>query len=106
MTGLQLSAAGVLQAERVAALLLSGESVSRIFSSPVGRALETAETVGRALGLQVETAESLTEMDLGDWTGLNVAGLESSPEFQRFNQFRSAARIPKGESMAEVQVRV
>jgi probable phosphoglycerate mutase len=103
--GLQLSAAGMVQAGRLAAALL-GESVNRIFSSPVGRAQETAETVGRALGLQVEIAESITEMDLGDWTGLTLASLETSDQFQRFNRFRGATRIPRGESMAEVQVRM
>lgn len=103
--GAQLSATGVLQAERLADALLR-LAVSRIFTSPIGRAQETAAVIGSGLGVPVEESESLTEMDLGDWTGLAVARLEASEEFRRFNQFRCATRVPKGESMAEVQVRM
>jgi 2,3-bisphosphoglycerate-dependent phosphoglycerate mutase len=53
---------GRAQADRLAAWLAS-ESIDAVMSSPLRRAYETAEPVGRALDLDVEVVDGLTEYD-------------------------------------------
>jgi len=102
--GVRLNAAGLRQAEALAGRL-AGEAIRRLYSSPVGRARETAEPIARRLGLEVHTADELTELDCGGWTGRSFAELAADRRWQRFNTFRSGTRIPAGELIAEVQAR-
>lgn len=48
---------------------LRPERVRRILASPIPRALETAEIVGRAIGVPVEVADALREFDCGEYEG-------------------------------------
>ena len=59
---------GRLQAEMLAKRLRR-QGVVRIFSSPVLRALETAQIVADELGLTVSVEEALREYDVGVWEG-------------------------------------
>jgi broad specificity phosphatase PhoE len=63
-----LSEAGQRQvaalARRVAAM-----SPDAIYSSPLQRALSTAEEIGRVAGLQVQIIDELREMNYGTWEG-------------------------------------
>ena len=45
------------------------ERVGAIYSSPLSRARETAEIIGKTLGVNVITAPELTELSFGDWEG-------------------------------------
>jgi probable phosphoglycerate mutase len=49
---------------------LAGEGVDAVYSSPLRRALETAEILAARLGLDVTAAEGLREIDVGEWQGL------------------------------------
>lgn len=80
--------------------------ISHIYSSPMERALQTAEPLGRLMGSQVIPHEALNEIDFGDWTGRTFEQLSVQTEFQRFNTFRSCAQAPGGESMQEAQTRI
>ena len=40
-----------------------------IVSSPIQRAQQTAQAIGNAIGVQVETNDNLAEIDFGDWDG-------------------------------------
>ncbi len=64
-----LNARGWAQAAEVAERL-AAEPVDAVYSSPLRRALETAEVVAARLGLAVEQAEGLREIDVGEWQGL------------------------------------
>ncbi len=59
-----LSATGRLHA-RQAGVQLSGQHFDALFSSPRGRALETAAFIGQETGLAPEPLEGLQEMDYG-----------------------------------------
>jgi broad specificity phosphatase PhoE len=48
---------------------LQHRPLSRIFSSPVLRAIETTVIVADQLGVDYEVTEALREYDLGDWEG-------------------------------------
>jgi len=64
-----LSTLGREQAE-VTAARLAAERVERVIASPLRRAMETADPIARALGLDVEPVDGLLEYDIGAISGL------------------------------------
>jgi len=103
--GVCLSEKGKLQAQRLAERL-RGIALQAIYSSPLERAVETAETIARAMNLEVDRNPAFNEIDIGDWTGQSFDTLSSDERWRHFNAVRSAIRIPGGESFLEVQTRV
>jgi broad specificity phosphatase PhoE len=101
-----LSAEGARQARRVAAVAARSQ-VDGIFSSPLGRALATAEQSAEALALPVVVIDELIEVDHGAMSGLTSAEIEQAfPGALR----RRAARkfewcFPGGESYADADRR-
>lgn len=105
LPGVSLNRAGVTQAGKLAERL-AGAGIAAIFSSPLERALETAQPLAARLRLQVEAREALGEIRFGDWTGRDIEDLDRDPEWRRFNSFRSSTRAPGGEGMLEAQLRM
>ena len=105
MPGVRLSAAGNAQAQRLADQLASSP-IQAVYASPLERARETAQPLAARLGLQVEIAEDVNELDFGEWTGRTLEELREIAEWGLFNSFRSGARIPGGELMPEAQMRI
>jgi probable phosphomutase (TIGR03848 family) len=103
--GVHLNDAGRRQAGRLAERL-QPVSLEAIYSSPLERAVETADPIARANGIPVQAAEGWNEIDFGEWTGRALADLDPLPEWRRFNSFRSSATIPGGENMTQVLDRV
>jgi probable phosphoglycerate mutase len=76
-----LNEVGLLQAER-AAVALQGRGIATIVSSPLSRALRTAEIVNQALQLPLSTDDDLMEVSfgteegqpMGDWYDDWIAG--------------------------------
>lgn len=99
-----LAPAGRDQARRLAQALQSHRPVA-VQSSPVQRARETAEAIAQSCSLTVQTVEALDEVDFGEWTGRAFAQLEGDPEWTRWNECRSQAAAPGGESMVAAQRR-
>jgi len=60
-----LTAKGVLQAQQTAEHL-AGKGVHAIYTSPMRRAVQTAEIIGARLGLPVTALEELREIDVGE----------------------------------------
>ncbi len=103
--GYALTPEGAASVERLAEYFAQRE-VNRIYCSPVERTAETARLLAERLNVEVYTADDLLEVDFGDWTGRWFGSLEGDNAWWRFNEFRSASRIPGGELMLEVQMRV
>jgi probable phosphomutase (TIGR03848 family) len=103
--GALLNEAGREQAAWLAERLAE-ERLHAIYSSPLERARETAEAIAAPHQLPVCTEPGLNEIDFGDWTGRAVGDLEEHPRWRAFNEHRSATRVPRGELMLEVQVRI
>ncbi|MFL5532592.1 MAG: histidine phosphatase family protein [Gemmatimonadales bacterium] len=101
LTGVHLNESGKQQALKLAERL-SQLSLTALYSSPLERAIETAQPIAALNRLEILPAPGFNEVDFGSWTGKTIAELEPLPEWRRFNEFRSAGRIPAGESMAEV----
>ncbi|MDC7675684.1 histidine phosphatase family protein [Asticcacaulis machinosus] len=74
-TDIALNEIGREQA-RVAAQLLTGQGLTKIVASPLSRARETAEIVGHAVGLEVETDPRLIERNFGAFEGLTLPEVE------------------------------
>lgn len=101
MDGVHLSEKGKAQAARLASLL-RGETLDAVYSSPLERALGTAQ----ALGFPVRIHAAFHEIDYGEWTGRTFEVLAGDDRWREWNKHRATSRIPGGESMLEVQARV
>ena len=103
--GVCLNETGKLQAQQLAERF-RGMTLQAIYSSPLERALETAETIARSMNLEVTKNPAFDEINFGEWTGKSFDTLSSDESWRRFNRDRSTTRIPGGESFLEVQTRV
>nr|WP_205520635.1 histidine phosphatase family protein [Propylenella binzhouense] len=102
--GIGLAEHGTEQARRLAHRL-KRDPVAAIVTSPIERAAETAAIIGEALGVPPATDDAFTEVDFGAWTGRSFESLRDDPECRLWNEARSRARPPGGESIHEVQHR-
>jgi len=103
--GVHLNAEGQTQAQQLAQRL-AGLPISAIYSSPLERAVQTAEPIAKLLHLPTIISEDFLEINFGNWTNSTFAELQNEPQFKLFNAFRSSTRIPGGELMLEGQVRI
>ena len=105
LPGVSLDEKGRLQAEQLG-LELASRSLSAIYSSPLERAIETAQPLARRLGLEIVPNPAFGEVRFGDWQGREYAEIELDPVWRKFNEFRSGTRAPGGELMLETQSRM
>jgi probable phosphomutase (TIGR03848 family) len=105
MTGVHLNEAGIIQAQHLSERLRE-LPLAAIYSSPLERAVQTAEPIAKVLGLPYIISEDFLEIAFGEWTNCAFEDLRDQPQFGRFNSFRSCTRIPGGELMIEAQVRM
>jgi broad specificity phosphatase PhoE len=103
--GLHLNETGMRQADALARRLKHLD-IAAVWSSPLDRAIETAQPIALALAVPLHTSSDLLEVDYGDWTGRQFEELASDPQWLRFNTDRKTAIIPAGESIEEVRHRV
>jgi probable phosphomutase (TIGR03848 family) len=103
---------GVVLAERgraeTAAIAerLAAAGIAAIYASPLERTRETAEIVGKRLGLPVILRDDLLELDFGEWTGQTFDEVRKHPRWPEWASHRSISCIPSGETMRQVQRRV
>ena len=101
MAGVTLGEQGLAEARRVAERL-GAEDLAAVYSSPLERAVQTAQ----AITADPLIDDDLLEIDFGDWNGAAFADLEGDALWAEWNSARATARPPRGESMAEAQGRV
>ena len=99
-----LSKEGLRQA-KIVADLLGVEPLAAVYSSPRERAHQTAREIAEPHEQDVRIADALDEIDFGDWAGRSFDGLEGEALWTEWNERRSTARPPNGESMAEAVAR-
>jgi broad specificity phosphatase PhoE len=102
-----LSEAGRRQAKRLAGRLKS-ILFERLYSSPLRRAIETANLISEVIGLEPIVDERLIELDYGEWEGKTLAEIvKNDPKtFRAWNADPSEVAPPGGESGLEAQQRV
>jgi len=96
---------GRLQAQRLAEVL-SERPVKAIYSSPMCRAVETAQPLAEALHLFVEMDPMLTQVDFGEWQGMEFEDLQKREDWVAFKDDPASVSCPGGENMPAVRHRV
>jgi broad specificity phosphatase PhoE len=101
-----LSETGRQQAAGLA-LRLKEERIQAIYSSPLQRALTTAQAIAEYHHLEVIPLASLKEINVGELEGVLASELKVRfDEFMcRYAQGQEMLRLPGGESTADVQTR-
>ena len=88
--------------------LLKQLPIKACYSSPLLRALETAEAIARPHGHAVETIEDLKEVNVGQWENKNWPQIKAeTPEaYHNFQNNPEQFGYLGGENLTEVQQRV
>ncbi len=102
--GVNLNDEGRAQAQRLVARL-EGVPLAAIYSSPLERAVQTAEPLARARGLDIRVRERLGELHMGDWTGGDIKELAQTETWRLFQVYPSGTRLPGGETAQDMQTR-
>lgn len=103
--GGSLTAAGRRQARELAESL-AGERIARIWTSPMARAVQTAEIVAARLGVDVVVREGLREFGVGDHAGATGDPDPFADTFAAWVGGDLDARVAGAESAREVVDRV
>ena len=100
-----LSEKGLRQISGLAGVLRD-EPVDLILSSPLSRAVTTAETIGRHHAAPIVTNPGLKEVDVGEFDGLSTVGMPQTFTELLLSWWKGGCeRLPGGESFAELQER-
>lgn len=103
----QLDEVGYEQADKIASRLKQ-QRIDAVYSSPLKRAVNTAQAIATACGLQVRTMPELQEIDAGELDGLSEQDMSQS-SIAFWNEWRKgdpSLRLPGGESLEDLQRRV
>jgi probable phosphoglycerate mutase len=102
-----LNETGLVQAEVTGRRIAAEWRPTAIYSSPLSRAIKTAEVIARHFDLPVQVHPGLTDIDYGQWEGLTPDEVRKlSPKMidDWFNT-PDSIRIPGGETLADVRAR-
>jgi len=103
---IELNDTGLEQARKLAAFLES-EPITDILSSPLQRAIATAEAIANHHQLPVEIDQGLRELKVGELEGISISNLSTtfSQFLMQWWQDRGSTKLPNGESIVELQQR-
>lgn len=99
-----LNETGQAQAQALAQKL-KDLPIKTIYSSPLERAIETAQPLAKAKGLPIHKRLGIGEVHYGDWTGKSLKTLARSKLWQVVQKQPSAMEFPNGETLRETQLR-
>jgi len=102
--GVHLNEEGRQQAEALGARL-AHLPITAIYSSPLERAVETAQAIAGHHDLDVQMLEGVGETRYGEWTGAAIKELTKTELWPVVQVNPSGARFPGGESLRETQAR-
>jgi len=100
---IELSETGARQAELLAKYL-SQAGIAAIYSSPLKRALKTAEAIASYHGLEVKPTSGLIDFDYGKWQGLPHQEVKERYRklYAEWLKNPHRVKIPAGESLNDV----
>jgi len=105
LPGVPLNEHGRAQAQKLAEKL-TGAPIKALYSSPIERAVQTAEPIGAALGLPVIQRQGLIETEIGEWMDVPVKKLNRTKVWKKVQGAPAIFRFPGGESFADTQHRI
>jgi len=102
-----LNEAGLAQAEAAGRRIAAEWQPTAVYSSPLSRAMVTAEAIARPFGLAVQPHPGLIDIDYGQWQGLTPDEVRGQwPDvLDRWYRDPASAYIPGGELLAIVAER-
>ena len=104
--GLHLSDEGRRQADAAAERIGKIGKIAAVYCSPITRARETAQPIGRAVKRALRIDRDLADLDIGEWTGMSLKQAARRPEWETVQRSPSTFRFPGGESFPEMQTRM
>ena len=101
-----LNEVGLAQAKAVG-VSLSDIQIDAIYSSPLGRALETAKVLAESRSLEVELEEGFIDIDFGKWQGITHEKVKEEYEslYEMWLKNPQMVAFPEGESLKDVRTR-
>ncbi len=101
-----LNETGLKQA-RLLGEYLSQEKIDHVYSSPLKRAVKTAEAIATPQKLKVKRVENLNDIDCGEWKGLTLKEVQEkyTEIYQDWVDTPEQVKIPGGESLEDVRRR-
>lgn len=100
-----LNSLGVQQAQKCAQKLCHIGPVQKIYTSPVKRALQTAQIMAQMLQVDIEIDEDLTEIDPGPWQGQSYEAIRSHEKWDAHIQKPLEVPLPGFETVKDSLVR-
>jgi broad specificity phosphatase PhoE len=99
---IDLDEAGMRQADLVAEYLKDMQ-IEAVYSSPLARALHTAEPIARRHFLPVNPSDALNDLDFGEWEGKPTTVVsEYYPEqYALWTVHPERASLPRGETLGD-----
>ena len=106
ISDVELSTAGIEQA-RLLALSLKDYPIRAIHTSPLKRALQTAEIINEFHRKEIHTHQDLMEMDQGDFEGVSFKKLIACEKdfLNKWIADPASVQMPNGESLTQLQER-
>jgi phosphoserine phosphatase len=104
---LDLTELGRAEAQAVARRVAGAWQPSKIYTSPMGRCIETSAAIAKACGAPTEICDDLTDIDYGDWQfkTFEEAQSENLALFAAWFVTPHLIRFPNGESLQDLVAR-
>jgi probable phosphoglycerate mutase len=102
-----LNEIGLAQAEATGRRVAAEWQPGAVYTSPLSRAVKTAEAIAKHFGLQVMQHPGLADIDYGEWQGLTPeeARLRWPDEVDAWYNRPGLAHIPGGETLSDLRAR-
>ena len=105
LPGVHLNERGRKQAAELADALKQ-IPLKAIYSSPLERAVETAEPIVEGRKLEIQLRPELMDNDIGKWQGRSLKQLNRTKIWKKVQQAPSRFKFPEGESFLATQTRI
>jgi probable phosphoglycerate mutase len=102
-----LNATGLAQAEATGQRVAAEWQPTAVYTSPLSRAIKTAEAIARHFALPVQVHPGLADIDFGEWQGLtrDEALARWPDDVTAWYTVPHTAHIPRGETLASLRAR-
>jgi probable phosphomutase (TIGR03848 family) len=105
LSGIHLNERGQKQAQALGEAL-KDVPLKAIYSSPLERAMETAEPVATSHQLEIVQESGLRDANVGKWEGKSLKALRLTNAWKVVQHSPSRFHFPEGESFMDVQTRI
>jgi|SRR5215208_669800 len=103
--GIHLNERGQKQAQALGEALKE-VAIKAIYSSPLERAMETAEPIATSHKLQIVQEPNLMDANVGNWQGKSLKVLRLTNAWKVVQHSPSRFQFPEGESFIDLQTRI